>query len=414
MRISGSNFHRAAACPGSTVLPHFGSESGTPARRGTAIHKFLEDCINKNRDEALRLCDPEVLDVCEVIDIGELPAGNSDGWSAEVTFAYNWETGTSRVIGEGLGRDYSKLEPDEIAGTADVVGIVGDKVMVYDYKTGRGHVDPAEASWQLRFLGLAAARAYGLTEASVGVIRLIDDVPTYSHAHYDVFDLTMVQGKVRDVVEAALQAEKDLASGGTPKLVTGSHCTYCPAVMSCRAVIGIIAAVAKDPGSLIFDPMTMVLTPEEAGLAWIKVEIALAGLKAAKENLKEIAMSIPLPLPNGKVIAAVETNREYIDAEITEKIMTEVYGPKIAGEAVEIKMSTSKTLLKKVVRDNLKENEKLGKTYDGVLAKIREAGGTDDRPFYQVKEIAPKNLTSSEDGMLRRTLPESADAAKDV
>lgn len=411
MRFSGSTMHRAAACPGSTALPRFGSESSEPAARGTAIHKFLEDCINKGRDTAIQTCDPDYLDVCEVIDTDGLPAGHADGWRAEVAFAYNWKTGKARVVGEGIGREYPELEPDEIAGTADAVGIVGTQVWVYDYKTGRGHVDPAEANWQLKFLGLAAARAYGLSEACVGIVRILDDVPTFSHAHYDIFDLTAIQQQIADIAEASLHAIADVAERRTPRLNTGSHCTYCPAVMSCRAVIGIIAAVAQDPGSLVLDPIT--ITPEQAGLAWVRINIALVGLKAAKESLKEIAMSMPLPLPNGKVIAAVETNREYIDAEITEKVMKDLYGPTIAGESVEIKMSTSKTLLKKVVRANLKEDEKLGKTFDSVVAKIRAAGGTDDRPFYQVKEISPRNLEVGDDAALRRELPDAADAARE-
>jgi hypothetical protein len=411
MRFSGSTIHRAAACPGSTALPKFGSESSAVAQRGTVIHKFLEDCINRGREEALRLCDPDFLGVCEVIDTDELPAGNAAGWRAEVAFAYNWKTGTARVVGEGLGRDYPPLEPDEIAGTADAVGIVGDKVMVYDYKTGRGHVDPAEANWQLRFLGLAAARAYGLLEASVGIIRILDDMPSFSHAHYDVFDLTAVQQQIRDVAVAALKAADDVAAGKTPHLVTGSHCTYCPTIMSCKAVTNHLVAIARNSAEFITDPVT--LTPEEAGLAWVKISIVEKGLAAAKESLKQIAMSMPLPLPNGKVIAAVETGRETIDAEITEKVMTKLYGPQIAGEAVEIEYATSKDRVKKTVRAHLKENEKLGKTFDAVIDKIRDAGGVSESRFYQVKEISPKNIEVGDDANLRRELPEAADSARE-
>ena len=417
MRVSASNLHRAAACPGSTSLPWFGSESNEAASRGTSIHKFLETALNKGRDEALRTCDPEVLDACEVIDLDDLPAGDPKNWHAEVAFAYNWKTEVARIIGVGIGRNYGKLDEFEIAGCADVIRVVDDgdgigkTVTVYDYKTGRGHVDPAEANWQLRLLGVAAASAYGALEADVGVIRLIDDTPRFNHAHYDTLDLAVARKQIRKVMEEAKKAEADVAAGKTPKLSTGAHCDYCPAIMSCKAVTGIVAAVAKNPAEYILDPVT--LTPEQAGLAWVKIDIAIEGLKMAKKNLEQIAMSIPLPLPNGKVIASVETKRETITPDVTEAVMTELYGNEAASEAIEIKKSTSRTLLKSVVRAHLKPNEKLGKTYDAVLAEIRQAGGAKESFFYQIKEITPQSLTSSEDGMLRRTLPEAADAARE-
>ena len=82
-----------------------------------------------------------------------------------VKVAYDVAARTGRIIGEGGARGYGALAPYEIAGSIDVLGVVGDTVVVIDWKTGAALVDPASRNWQLHGYALAACRALGKERA---------------------------------------------------------------------------------------------------------------------------------------------------------------------------------------------------------------------------------------------------------
>lgn len=399
-RTSASSFSRTAACPGSAALPHIGEESGDAAAKGTVIHKFLEDCVNKGRDEALRIVPEEHFSACESINLSELPAGNAASYATEVAFAYNWRTGTARLLPDVQNRNYGALTDDEIPGTVDIVGLTEPAAIIWDYKTGRGHVDPAESNWQLKILGVAAAAAYGKDEAHVGIIRVWDKVNHFMSAHLDMFELEKAKKDIENVMLDAIKAVEDVDAGRVPQLNIGLQCEYCPCMRVCPAVTGFLQSSRADPNSLIFNPIE--LSPEEAGQAYLHIKVLKKVVKIMEDNLKEIAKVTPLPLGNGMVLAEVLVPRESPDspgdAPIVKSVMTRLYGKDAGEESVEIKMSSSKTLVEKIVRKYMSPGDPIGKTVDAALDAIREAGGMSERPTYSVRPVAVKSIKTLDDG----------------
>src|SRR5690606_37815558 len=186
MPITMSRLPIVARCPASWALPHAEeAEPSEPSQRGTAIHAFLADVSERGRDAALERVPTEYRAACEVIDTDRIPLH----LGAEVTFRLDLRSDEAQEIGRNIDRStYADMDEDPwvIYGTADLVGIGSDGVVVvYDYKTGWSEQDQAGDHWQLRGLALAAARAYGVSHARVGIIR----VPETGTPSYDVAEI---------------------------------------------------------------------------------------------------------------------------------------------------------------------------------------------------------------------------------
>ena len=391
---------RADACPGSAALPAIGEPAGDPARKGTAIHDFLENCVKKNRDEALRLVPQEFYDACEVIDITALPAGNPESWRVEVAFAYDWRAGTARILGEGMGRNYGELGPNEIPGAVDVAGVTADASVIYDYKTGRAAQEPPEAHWQLKFLGLASATAYGKDEAHVGLIRIWDSITHFEVGHFDALDLANVRHQIVDIMERVEDAMATVARGALPELNVGGHCTYCPAFRICPAMTAHMQMAFDGPGNLIFRPAEV--TPEQLGQAYLRLKLIAKATEQMTTDIRELAKSMPVPLGNGKMLAAVQTPREDPIADIAARAIAELYGPEAGREVVKTTVSVTKDRIEEVVRKYMTPGAPIGKTVEAAYQAVRDAGGMSSRFTYPVKEITPKSARALEDGSLSR------------
>lgn len=142
---------------------------------------------------------------------------------AEVAFAFDWSTGTSRVLGKNIGRKYRQAgkTDDEIAGSADFVIRLPDVVHVYDWKTGRAVTDSV---WpQMEWLGLFAARAYGVSRAIVRPLHVTD---------YGIED--GMQREV-DLERVARDIRKNVGAIADAWPEPGEHCDreWCPARGGC-------------------------------------------------------------------------------------------------------------------------------------------------------------------------------------
>lgn len=145
---------------------------------------------------------------------------------AEVAFAYDWSTGTSRVIGKNIGRKYRQhgKTDDEIAGSADFVVREGGVVHVYDWKTGKAVTDSV---WpQMEWLGLFAARAYGVESVVLRPLHVTDyGIEDGMRRELDANDLRRVTEGIRRDVGAIADAWPE----------PGEHCDgeWCPARGAC-------------------------------------------------------------------------------------------------------------------------------------------------------------------------------------
>jgi len=108
---------------------------------------------------------------------------------------------------------------------------------IYDLKTG--NYDYSSSAWnQLYFTGLVYAHSAGLNAVTIepAVIQ-----PTYSPrpiAEMDAVTIADVQKELKKIITAIETAEHP-----TP----GSHCTFCPALLSCPAVRNLISHIITAP-----------------------------------------------------------------------------------------------------------------------------------------------------------------------
>jgi hypothetical protein len=168
---------RAMRCRASLTLPRIDSQ-GPEAVLGSAKHEWAT--AGKLPE------DPELREACEAMDLSSLAIRRED-FATEVAFAYDLEQDTAEEVGRHIGRAYPKRPGTVMFGTADFVGLTEDAVIVPDLKTGRGWLPKPIEAMQLRFLALAAARAYGRNLARVGWLHPWD--ATWHWEELDAFEL---------------------------------------------------------------------------------------------------------------------------------------------------------------------------------------------------------------------------------
>ena len=318
---------RVLACPASVALPAVRREASEHAAHGTAVHAYLRDSVVDGCEAALRrvpldaphrsVC--EALDVARIIDelIGE--PGHEYWLEAELAVAYDTRAGRARKLGVDLGRRYPQLGDTEVAGSLDLVIELqtSDEIIVVDWKTG--HNPPsAERSGQLLLAALACRDIYMASTVHVAIVH-IDDAGRYTidRAEYDDDALDDAAHDVRSAVRAMAAARLEVEAGRVPDVLLGPHCRYCPAMSSCPAQGGIVRQLVADvPDADTISERMLALDAASAGRAWARMEQARALLDIIERALKaRCGAEGELPLPDGRVVRAVEVSRESIDVE---------------------------------------------------------------------------------------------------
>ena len=379
MRLpTGSALDRCAVCPASEAYPH--AKSINPwASRGTVIHEYLARVPELGEEEALAEVPAEHRDACAAIPLERLPVGGLAKARAEVSYAFDTLTGSARVIGVGEGRQYAQVEPHEIPGTADVEVLAddGETVIIYDYKTGYGHVPAVADNWQLRFYALCAARAHSRQRAVVVVVRVVDGDVWMDRATLDELDLDVFETQL-DEVMARVRETRELKA---PKVTTGDHCRYCPAFSNCpeqRARVG--AIVAQEPATEI--------TVETAANAWTALKHARQYLDNIENAIKAFAAMESVDLPNGKVLGLADRTTESLDGQVAFHVLKELADADLAMDAVQVKVT--KDAIKAVARELKARDSRSMKFHEEtILEAIRQRGGTRTKTTTAVREYHP-------------------------
>jgi hypothetical protein len=228
-------------------------------------------------------------------------------------------------LGRGSDRDYSQATADEFVGTADIVGLTEDSVVVVDAKTGSRYLAPARDSWQLKMLALSACRAYGKPRAKIALLFLRDgaEEPQWSTHDLDEMDLDLIAAELRRLAQRVRDPEAPI--------VEGSHCRYCPALSSCPPKLTLLRAACADPERTLM----LQITPENAPAVYQRVKAVKAILGQAEEALARFSFSNPIDIGGGKVYGPVEREREELDATAVMAAVTKVCGSDVATKAVE-------------------------------------------------------------------------------
>ena len=336
--LSASKLPRAEVCPASFALPAQHEPGGRYADDGTAIHAQLHAAAHgKDAPEWMRRM------------YAELTEGATQIF-AERCYAWSPSTGQGRDLGTH-DRDYSGLRDGEIAGTADLVIVKNGEVQVIDYKSGffGGSVD----SPQLSMLALAVRDALQCADVSVVIVKIDAEQKDWypKHKTLDALDLAEEATRLRRIVKRVDEARGLVQLGRTPDVrVSDDGCRYCPCKAACPAKTGAIATVASLAG-LAAPTASIPVTAENAGAVWMAIDAMEAVLAKAREQVKELARSGPVPLPDGRELWAVEEARESVsDVDAAAAVLAERYGEEAVTECVEVKRTVSKGALEAVAK----------------------------------------------------------------
>lgn len=317
MNVTASKLELLERCPAAGALPAVWTESTDDQLAGTARHRFVQRAREIGRDEALA----EIPDdapwraQCEALPIEDLPSGDH-----ELAYAYDVATDGARCLGAWIERAY-QVGPTEVSGTADLVcppTAERPRWLVVDFK-GEEEVTPAATNLQLGFYGLCVARVQCVDEIDVAIGYLgHGGAIRWDRATLGPFDIEAVAERVRSVHVAVEAARALLAEGGTPDFATGLHCRRCPALTMCPAQVALVREVAlsvrpeaTDAGAVV-QRMTASLAPlsdEDAGRAWVRVQLLEELIGAMKASLRARAEVKGLPLPDGEQLMPVEVLR---------------------------------------------------------------------------------------------------------
>lgn len=390
MSTSASKLWLAELCALSAVLP--GAKDVTPneARdKGKALHQYLCDVTTLGYAPALERVPEAWRAEAAAIDLAAMPHSQPDAWGFEVAFAYDAVADTGRELHRGGSRDYSDVRPGETPGTADVVGVTADEVVVLDVKTGRAELEEPEAALQLLFLALAASRAYGKPSARVGWIVLRDGQPRFEWATIDAFTLDVeVLARVAGVLAEVEATKRQWAANPDAVVPTiGGHCSYCPAQFRCPATSQLSREVTRAALAESTLPLEVPYEKRADFFRWVEAIGALH--KRLEEHVEAMARKEPIPLPGGKVLGLVTTEREHLDAVVVETVLAKV-APELVADAVVREAKTSKDALLTAVRKHLPRGVTQTSWMKTLLKAIRDAGGAYVRHSESVKVHKPK------------------------
>ena len=236
LKLRPSAASRWIACPASarlsTLVPY--QESGEAAKIGTAIHALAETCFQLDTDPM-----KFVGQVVEGITMTEENCAFALE-HLEAIWAIQDELGSVKV--EQLFKLYQTPQ-FSLQGTADVVGISQDKLIIADLKTGRGYVDADSEQMKIYALGALMHHSQKPKQVEFQIIQP-------HHGENRKFKMSaeeLVKWEREVLMPAIWDATSDAPSFGPSE----SACQWCPAKHICPAQKEQFDIVAAQPTSHI-------------------------------------------------------------------------------------------------------------------------------------------------------------------
>ncbi len=354
MRLTASKIEWAKHCPGSFTRKHSRVADGF-AEAGTARHAVDEDAIGRGEV-------PQVL-------VDRWPGFD---WRAEVAFSYDVSTGVARELGVGIGRGYEayNLGPYEISGTADVVGRAPGRVVVVD-KKGYDEVTPIDRNPQVRFLGMVAAKAYGL---DVAEIAIRPEMGAMGFDEIGGFDFAVIHDDTRRALIDVNKAIVDAHAGRPVRFETGRRCRWCDAFDDCPLQRELVENVRTELVPLQVENMIPFERDEDATVAFDLLARLKILTKRLQGSLIMRAKERPIPTSDGKLYGPREKEGNMqIDADVAYVVVREKYGQKVADQAVS--REATQTGIERALKE-IAPSGQLAAMKRSVIKEIESRGGT--------------------------------------
>jgi hypothetical protein len=316
--VGGSTAKRVIACPGSVKLVQKmpPQPSSVYADKGTLLHEAISEIlldrpnvvgsIYKGQTLTQELYDEKIVPALEALDQVD---PNDD-------LVYEVET---RV---GFG----DLLPG-VFGSTDLVGRIGDRAVVLDWKFGDGVIVDAEENAQLMFYAAAAMRTEELKWAFDGATEIECVIVQPPMVKRWVTTPERIATFERELVRAVKSAMQDDAP-----LAQGEHCRWCAAKPVCPQMTGAVdRAIKQQIVNLDVDTLAQHLHTADLLEGWIK------DLRALAFGLLEQGATVP-----GFKLVQKQARRQWVDEANAAKVLGEDF-----IESVLLSPAQAEKLLKK-------------------------------------------------------------------
>ena len=232
--VGGSTAKRVIACPGSVALVDKmpPKPSSSYADTGTLLHDTIADVLLKDADPSsfIGRKHQDIELTQDLIDDKLLPAlAALDAVDPKAEMEYAVES----VVGFG------DFLPD-VFGSVDLIGRLGRRAIVLDWKFGDGVPVEAKENAQLLFYAAAAIR----TPATAWVFEDVDEVELIIVQPPSVKRWTTTVERVKQFEDELARAVKVALKPNAP-LAAGDHCKWCAAKPVCPLMTGAIDRIVK-------------------------------------------------------------------------------------------------------------------------------------------------------------------------
>ena len=281
--VGGSTAKRVIACPGSVALvaqmpPQVENKYMV---EGTALHSAIDYLVNDGDASPYSLLDKNFNGValsedhCEKLK-SALALLNEVDPTEEMNFATETRVG------------FGDLLPG-VFGSTDLIGRIGNRAVVLDWKFGDGVIVDAEENAQLMFYAAAAMRTQESSWAFDGATEVECVIIQPPMVRRWVTTPERIKQFERELVQAVKKSALPDA-----QLMVGDHCRFCPAKPVCPNITGAVdRAIAVKIDGLDKNMISSYLKNADLLETWIS-------------SLRELALSMMesgAKLPDYKLVA---------------------------------------------------------------------------------------------------------------
>ena len=300
--VGGSTAKRVIACPGSvalcdTVPP---KPSSKYADEGTLLHNIISEVLETNKApiEFLGTKYNDVVFTKELLEDKLFPALDL---LDEIDPKKEMEYATETRVGFG---DYL---PD-VFGSTDLLGRLGSKAIVLDWKFGDGVTVTAEENEQLMFYAAAAMR----TKESQWVFEGVTEIECIIIQPPEIRRWTTTPERIK-AFENQLKMAVQIAQKPDAPLSHGDHCRWCAAKPVCPKMTGAVdRALALAIGDIDAMQISHYLKQADMLEQWV------TDLRALAHTMLEAGAIVP----EWKLVAKRAT-RQWVDEELAAKALAQ-------------------------------------------------------------------------------------------
>lgn len=286
-QLSPSAASRWLVCPASVRESANTVSSDTAAsREGTATHEVMKAWFDAGSPPVLGTVLSNGLTVTQRM---LATAGQAIEWTLEYLKGKKHTLMTEEKVQIGT---YFDLGSEVLWGTADVLALAGNELLVLDLKSGYTEVQ-AEENLQLLLYAIGASEELGWLFETV---RMVIIQPQNGGAKEWVLSKTDLLARAERLKPAVALALTEDA----PYHPSEEACRYCPAAGVCRALQEQSLALAQREFTDV-DAMVNHLTPEELSTILSKADLIEAAVKAAREHALKL-LQTGQPVPGWKMV----------------------------------------------------------------------------------------------------------------